>query len=83
MVSFDVDARACGSEGRYANHYKNIAAAANATYEIRTEAHSGTRWVELRATRRIAPGEEVLTDYGYSYWDVRARAMRLRVRDVA
>jgi SET domain-containing protein len=76
LGSFDLDARDFGSEGRYANDYHGIAKAPNCEYAWRTLKTTGLSWIELRALAPIAPGEEVLVDYGPSWWDEKNKAVR-------
>ena len=76
LGNLDLDAALCGSEGRYANDYHGIAASPNTTYVWRNLAATGQGWVELRATRSIAPGDEIVVNYGEQWWDSRNEQMR-------
>jgi len=47
----------------------------NAVFEVDHKLGSWTH-VFIRTTRNVAPGAEVLADYGDSYWDVLAKLSR-------
>ena len=55
------------NDGRRAHRRVNARFAAN--YKTNTCATTGFTWVRIYATRPIKPGEEILLDYGDSYWD--------------
>jgi hypothetical protein len=71
-----------GSErglGSYGNDFRGVAAAPNAEYQTDHAACC----ILMVATRSIRAGEEVLTDYSASYWEVtRAHTTRRRHRNM-
>lgn len=62
-----VDASSTGSLGRFVNGALPPTIA-NAAYQVRWDRNTGLPVVFLVATRNINTGEEILVDYGDTYW---------------
>ena len=69
---FVIDARTCGSEMRFLNHYGSIAEEPNVEFEHAAVGAGGVGLMEIvctvRTLRRVEKGEELLVDYGDQYW---------------
>ena len=64
-------------EGRWINDGPHSGREANcvfaAAFNTNVVPGSKDRWIKVFATKHIQPGEELLMDYGISYWDDHAR----------
>jgi len=66
-VMIDVDAEECGNEIRFINDYRDITAHPNVKYE---KAFWNGSWrVIVKTIKKIKSEEEILVDYGPTYWD--------------
>jgi HEAT repeat protein len=70
--SVSVDAGEYRSEMAFVNDFRDLKSKTNdrtANVEARTVSVNGTLHILVWATRKIAPYEELLLDYGKGYWD--------------
>eukprot|EP00047_Mylnosiga_fluctuans_P020727 m.95596 g.95596 ORF g.95596 m.95596 type:complete len:383 (-) comp8607_c0_seq4:442-1590(-) len=66
----DIDAEKFGNEMRFINDYRGLAPAANANMDTISCEKCSEWMVKVSATTVILPGQEILLDYGDSYWQV-------------
>ena len=67
-VYIDIDAARCGNEGRFVNDYHGTAERPNAQFWPYFDVTTGEKRIAVKTIRPIPQGDEILVDYGGSYF---------------
>jgi len=70
-----IDAKYEGNEARFINDYRNIAKEANVVYKNARAMQLGEPFIAVVTAKYISKGEELLVDYGATYWDIKAKKL--------
>ena len=68
-VYVDIDAARCGNEGRFVNDHSGTGLPPNAQFWTYFDPSTGERRMAVKSIKPIAAGQEVLVDYGGSYFE--------------
>lgn len=67
-VYIDIDAARAGNEARFLNDYHGAASAPNAQFWPYFDTTSGEKRMAVKTIQDIAPGAEIMVDYGGRYF---------------
>ena len=65
----DIDAAQCGNEGRFVNDFHGTGLTPNAQFWPYYDSVTGEKRMAVKSIAPIAVGQEVLVDYGGSYFE--------------